>query len=387
MQAVAIACSVLFVIVDFTQAQDDISNTLYTKRYERLDIDTILASPRLVTNYVECLLNKKPCAPEGKALKRILPEALRTKCGRCQPSQKEIALKVITALYFDYPQYYKALREKWDPTGEYNNRFEEYLRDQKFNAIGGGIESEAGEQAQRPTRQGAGQGGVQADELKPSATTNNDEKNLPEILNRFGNDEDEGGYGYEKPEMKPSSSQAPPVAAALQPSKPQKPPSQQPQSTTQKPQQPAALPSVTSAPSRRPSNNGNNSPNSGSSSKPAHSNNVSGSGSSSASVPLPSQTQTWNHQNHQNNHQQPAVTTTYYLNTQNPVLNIINRITMKFANTAEFIAGMLRGAVPQPQAPIQKDDILRKFCDRLRKTFTVHTNNNNQNKKKHYQRF
>nr|QYL00061.1 CSP5 [Eupeodes corollae] len=148
MQAVAIACSVLFVIVDFTQAQDDISNTLYTKRYERLDIDTILASPRLVTNYVECLLNKKPCAPEGKALKRILPEALRTKCGRCQPSQKEIALKVITALYFDYPQYYKALREKWDPTGEYNNRFEEYLRDQKFNAIGGGIESEAGEQAQ-----------------------------------------------------------------------------------------------------------------------------------------------------------------------------------------------------------------------------------------------
>nr|QIS77190.1 CSP3 [Episyrphus balteatus] len=147
MQAIAIACSVLFVIVDFTQAQDDISNSLYTTRYERLDIDTILASPRLVTNYVECLLNKKPCAPEGKALKRILPEALRTKCGRCHPSQKEVALKVITALYFDYPQYYKALQERWDPSGDYNKRFEEYLRDQKFNSIGGG-DSENGEQAQ-----------------------------------------------------------------------------------------------------------------------------------------------------------------------------------------------------------------------------------------------
>lgn len=65
----------------------------------------------------------------------ILPEALRTKCGRCYPSQKETALKVITILYERYPDHYKALREKWDPTGEYNRRFEEYLRDKQFNSI------------------------------------------------------------------------------------------------------------------------------------------------------------------------------------------------------------------------------------------------------------
>lgn len=69
-------------------------------------------------------------------LSEILPEALRTKCGRCYPSQKETALKVITVLYEKYPDHYKALREKWDPTGEYNRRFEEYLRDQQFNTIG-----------------------------------------------------------------------------------------------------------------------------------------------------------------------------------------------------------------------------------------------------------
>lgn len=39
-------------------------------RYDNLNIDTILSSPRLVTNYVDCLMNKKPCPPEGKDLKR-----------------------------------------------------------------------------------------------------------------------------------------------------------------------------------------------------------------------------------------------------------------------------------------------------------------------------
>lgn len=57
--------------------------------------------------------------------------------GRCTIRQKENALKVITKLYKDYPNYYKALADKWDPSGEYNRRFEEYLRNEQFNAIPG----------------------------------------------------------------------------------------------------------------------------------------------------------------------------------------------------------------------------------------------------------
>uniref|UniRef100_A0A182P4W9 Chemosensory protein 5 n=1 Tax=Anopheles epiroticus TaxID=199890 RepID=A0A182P4W9_9DIPT len=67
----------------------------------------------------------------------ILPEALRTKCARCSPIQKENALKIITRLYYDYPDQYRALRERWDPSGEYHRRFEEYLRGLQFNQIGG----------------------------------------------------------------------------------------------------------------------------------------------------------------------------------------------------------------------------------------------------------
>lgn len=65
----------------------------------------------------------------------ILPEALRTKCARCSNYQTESALKVITKLYYSYPRHYNDLRMKWDKTGEYHRRFEEYLRGLQFNTI------------------------------------------------------------------------------------------------------------------------------------------------------------------------------------------------------------------------------------------------------------
>lgn len=41
----------------------------YDSRYDYLDVDAVLDSKRLVRNYVDCLVNIKPCTPEGKALK------------------------------------------------------------------------------------------------------------------------------------------------------------------------------------------------------------------------------------------------------------------------------------------------------------------------------
>ncbi|XP_055644816.1 uncharacterized protein LOC129780515 isoform X2 [Toxorhynchites rutilus septentrionalis] len=129
-----VAASALLAFANFVKAQETARN-LYSSRYDNLDIDTILSSNRLVNNYVDCLLSRKPCPPEGKDLKRILPEALRTKCGRCSATQKENALKIITTLYNNYPAQYQALRERWDPSGEYHRRFEEYLRGLQFNQI------------------------------------------------------------------------------------------------------------------------------------------------------------------------------------------------------------------------------------------------------------
>ncbi|XP_049537787.1 uncharacterized protein LOC125952380 [Anopheles darlingi] len=136
MRKVWLLASAVLAFLNFVKSQE-LARTLYSPRYDNLDIDTILGSNRLVSNYVDCLLSRKPCPPEGKDLKRILPEALRTKCARCSPIQKENALKIITRLYYDYPDQYRALRERWDPSGEYHRRFEEYLRGLQFNQIGG----------------------------------------------------------------------------------------------------------------------------------------------------------------------------------------------------------------------------------------------------------
>ncbi|XP_052865499.1 uncharacterized protein LOC128271871 isoform X3 [Anopheles cruzii] len=154
MRKVWLFASALLAFLNFVKSQE-LARTLYSPRYDNLDIDTILGSNRLVSNYVDCLLSRKPCPPEGKDLKRILPEALRTKCARCSPIQKENALKIITRLYIDYPDQYRALRERWDPSGEYNRRFEEYLRGLQFNQIGGnGATAPAG-----PTTGGGNGGG------------------------------------------------------------------------------------------------------------------------------------------------------------------------------------------------------------------------------------
>lgn len=41
----------------------------YTTKYDNLDIDQVLASKRLVNNYVQCLLDKKPCTAEAAELR------------------------------------------------------------------------------------------------------------------------------------------------------------------------------------------------------------------------------------------------------------------------------------------------------------------------------
>lgn len=45
------------------------TGSAYTTKYDNIDVDQILASKRLVNNYVQCMLDKKPCTPEGAELK------------------------------------------------------------------------------------------------------------------------------------------------------------------------------------------------------------------------------------------------------------------------------------------------------------------------------
>ncbi|XP_068620727.1 uncharacterized protein [Battus philenor] len=109
----------------------------YDSRYDYLDVDALFNSKRLVRNYVDCLINSQRCTPEGKALKRLLPEALRTKCVRCTERQKKTAVKIIKRLKNEYPEEWAKLSSKWDPTGDFTRYFEGVLANEQFNTISG----------------------------------------------------------------------------------------------------------------------------------------------------------------------------------------------------------------------------------------------------------
>jgi hypothetical protein len=65
---VAVVCILVSVLV-LTEAARVRRDEKYTTKYDNINIDEILASDRLVDNYVKCLLDKGRCTPEGAELK------------------------------------------------------------------------------------------------------------------------------------------------------------------------------------------------------------------------------------------------------------------------------------------------------------------------------
>lgn len=61
--SVLFLCAAFSVLTPTASAQE-----YYSKRYDSLDVNLIFRT-RLLNNYVACLLDKKPCPPEGKDLK------------------------------------------------------------------------------------------------------------------------------------------------------------------------------------------------------------------------------------------------------------------------------------------------------------------------------
>ncbi|XP_012549310.1 chemosensory protein 9 isoform X1 [Bombyx mori] len=136
MRAVIFLYTCVFVVVG-QDINAMMSMPKYDERYDYLDVDDIFRNKRLVRNYVDCLINAQRCTPEGKALKRILPEALRTKCIRCTERQKRTSVKVIRRLKNEYPEEWAKLASRWDPTGDFTRYFEDYLAKEHFNTIPG----------------------------------------------------------------------------------------------------------------------------------------------------------------------------------------------------------------------------------------------------------
>ncbi|KAL3285563.1 hypothetical protein HHI36_000093 [Cryptolaemus montrouzieri] len=130
--------SLIYIIVIFITVFVDISYSgvpinrnvreteTYSTKYDDVDVDAILASARLLKNYVNCLLDKGGCTPEGKLLKEYLPDALLTDCSKCSKRQKQIAGTVFSYLLQNHKDYWNQLLEKYDKDGTFRKRHESF---------------------------------------------------------------------------------------------------------------------------------------------------------------------------------------------------------------------------------------------------------------------
>ncbi|EDX08649.1 ejaculatory bulb-specific protein 3 [Drosophila simulans] len=96
----------------------------YTNKYDSVNVDEVLTNNRVLGNYLKCLMDNGPCTPEGRELKRLLPDALHSDCSKCTEVQRKNSQKVINYLRANKAGEWKLLLKKYDPQGIYRAKHE-----------------------------------------------------------------------------------------------------------------------------------------------------------------------------------------------------------------------------------------------------------------------
>ena len=103
----------------------------YTDKWDNINVDEILESQRLLKAYVDCLMDRGRCTPDGKALKETLPDALANECSKCTAKQKSGSDKVIRHLVNKRPDLWKELATKYDPDNIYQDKYKTQIESVK----------------------------------------------------------------------------------------------------------------------------------------------------------------------------------------------------------------------------------------------------------------
>ncbi|XP_054278835.1 ejaculatory bulb-specific protein 3-like [Macrosteles quadrilineatus] len=118
-----LACAALTVAAPGPAAPKQLNS-----RLDSVDVDKILANPRVLSNYVKCVTDKGPCTSEGKDLKKILPEVISTACANCSPKMRANLKKTILAMRQKYPNEWTAVVNKYDPKRTHSKDLEAFLK-------------------------------------------------------------------------------------------------------------------------------------------------------------------------------------------------------------------------------------------------------------------
>lgn len=95
----------------------------YTTKYDNIDLEEILKSDRLFNNYYKCLNDQGKCTPDGRELKRVLPDALQTNCEKCSEQQRRGTERVVRYLIENKKDQWETLRKKYDPQNIYATKY------------------------------------------------------------------------------------------------------------------------------------------------------------------------------------------------------------------------------------------------------------------------
>lgn len=91
----AFYCLLAFCSLVIAAIHADNDEEKYEIKYDNIDIDELLKSDRLLTNYIKCLMEEGPCTEDGRELKENLPDAIATGCTKCSDKQKYGSEKVM----------------------------------------------------------------------------------------------------------------------------------------------------------------------------------------------------------------------------------------------------------------------------------------------------
>ncbi|XP_049816463.1 uncharacterized protein LOC126263414 [Schistocerca nitens] len=119
----------------------------YSRKYDKVNLDEVLASERLLNSYFQCLMSdtEESCTDDAKYLKAAIPGALWNGCSRCRQRQRQGAEKVIKFLMKNRPDLWSQLEGKYDPEGVYRIKYEkEYQRLKEEQGAGEGNTSVQG---------------------------------------------------------------------------------------------------------------------------------------------------------------------------------------------------------------------------------------------------
>ncbi|XKL60020.1 hypothetical protein PGB90_001036 [Kerria lacca] len=109
------------------------SSDTYTNKFNNFDLNAVLNNRRVLSNYVKCLVGEGSCTKEGRELKKVIPDAIRTECEKCDETQKAAAVKVLKFLEENRPELLKKLMDKFDPEHVYEKKIRERIAKMEAN--------------------------------------------------------------------------------------------------------------------------------------------------------------------------------------------------------------------------------------------------------------